>query len=410
MTASQDSIFVGRRVIASRQSGGSHEFLVDGSPSGQAQQGKPDADTWRTVAALKTEQHPGTSLVVRAIAAPSGASEYFDPNSATYKIWGVGGETRALITWTSSDGVYTDTQEIVFTPIAEPDPEGAEPIGAGAQWAQLQHLVATAVAPDGALSLPAEAAKWAEWPTVEIALDDRGGARVIHASVTETPAEHTVTDTETAVTLTGSSPQWETRRPQTEAPDGATFEEHRYGTRRLMDVAARQSKRTGPIVAQWSTYSERGAAVTDTAPPGVSTSSGTWVNLHPLATNTAWDPLEVGWDIIGTLRAPEHLHTRISGAGSIPVLIRLEAKFAVAGDAIAWVRFASSSRGWVDVELDQATIGDTWSEVRQRGWLEAAIASDDGYPILQAFVRSDGVETVSVRWFSVSYGDDAVGA
>ena len=408
MAFAQDSALAGRRCLASRHTGGSQEFLVDNTSSGGGSQGKPDQDTWRRVARFWVEQQPATSIVARFLAAPSGASEY-QSAGGPWQILGIGGETRVRFDWTDPTATYTDSQEVVFTPINEIDADGAEQAGDGAQWAQLEHFVATGIAPTDALSLAAEASKWSEWPTLELNFEDRGGARILHVSVGELPEDHTVPDTAAEVTLTGSKSTWETNRPQIEAPAGATFEEHRYGSYRSMETAARQTERVGPVVAQWSAYDERSATVTQTDPPGRTRSLSTFARIS-MGTNTAWDAEAVGFDIVGTQRAPEHLFTRISGAGSIPVLIRVEARFTAGGSAVAAARFASSPRGWVDVELDQAVIGTNWTTVKGRGCLEANIATDDGYAIIQDFFRSDDAQTVEIRFWSISYGDYPTGA
>jgi hypothetical protein len=147
--------------------------------------------------------------------------------------------------------------------------------------------------------------------------------------------------------------------------------------------------------------------VTDTDVAPRTTTGATFTRISA-GSNTAWDANEVGAFILGTLRAPEHLSSRIAGAGSIPVLIRVWARFSAAGAAVGWCRFASSSRSHVDVKVDQAVVGSTWTEVTARGWLEASIATDDWWPKLQDFFRSDGAAQLEVRGWSVSYGDYAV--
>ncbi|HET6494117.1 MAG TPA: hypothetical protein VFH61_01990 [Thermoleophilia bacterium] len=400
---SVDSTLGGRRMVLSRHTGGAHQFLVDSTATGGASQGKPDAVTWRRVAFDRFEQQAGTALVVRIVYVPSGASEYQD--LASWELSGVGGQVRVTVSW--SLGGSSESTSVERTLDGEVDPDGAEQLGDGAQWGQLQHQVATIIRPGDAANDFAVAAAFSEWATTELAVEDRGGARVVHVSVAEVPVEHVTDDKALEPSLSGSSPQWETNRPQTEAPDGANFEEHRYGAFRALQVTARQTQRVGPIVAQWSAYSETAAGVTDTDVAPRSRTLATFARLSA-GLNTAWDPSEVGWFVQGTARAPEHLASRIVGAGSIPVLIRVEARFTGAGAAVGVVRFASSHRSWVDVLADQAVIGTTWTVLEQRGWLEASIASDDYWPVLQDFFRSDGANTLEVRGFSVSYGDFTV--
>jgi hypothetical protein len=352
------------------------------------------------------EQQAGTALLARVTYVPSGASVY--DNSGLWDLAGVGGMIRISVTFTNKVG-DTATTESTHTLDGENDADGAEKLDPGAQWGQLQHKVFPIIQAANAANDFADAEKYSEWNTVTIAIDHKGGARVLHASVGEVPAPHVALHTTTDPTLTGSAPAWETDRPQTEAIDGATFEEHRYGIFRSMEVAAKQSERVGPVIGQWSAYSERDAGVTDTDVTPRTTTAATFSRISA-GLNTAWDTNEVGVFIMGTLRAPEHLSTRIAGAGSVPVLVRVEARFAAAGVALGVCRFASTDRSYVDVTVDQAVVGTTWTTVTARGWIEASVASDDFWPVLQDFFRSDGVQQLEVRGWTVSYGDYSTGA
>jgi hypothetical protein len=398
MARSLDSTLGGRRVVLSRHTGGSHEWLVDNTATGGVTQAHPDAVSWRRVAFARFEQQAGTALVVRVIYVPSGASEFF--GLATWDLSGVGGQVRVVVDWDIDGSSATTTVERTLD--GEEDADGAE-------LQEDQHTVATIVRPPNAPNDFAKARTYSEWVTTTLAVEDRGGARVIHVSVTEVPVDHVALHDDEEPTLTGSKSAWETNRPQIEAPDGATYEEHRYGSFRGMQAAARQSARVGPIIAQWSAYSERDALPADTDVTPRTTTSATFVRISR-GTNTAWDTDEVGWFVMGTQRAPEHLSTRISGAGSVPVLIRVEARFAGVGAVVGVCRFQSSDRVYIDVNVDQAVVGTTWTVVTQRGWLEASVVTDDFWPVLQDFFHTDGAEQLEVRSFTVSYGDYSVGA
>jgi hypothetical protein len=405
MALAQDSILGGRRTLLSRHTGGSHEFLVDNTATGGGSQGKPDAVTWRRTAFARLEQQPGTALLVRFLYAPSGASEF--NAGGTWDLSGVGGMTRVTAQWDT--GTATANATVERTLDGEDDADGAEKQDPGAQWGQLQHQVAPLMLPPGAVNDFSVAEDYSEWPTVTLAVEDKGGARVLHMSVGEVPSDHTALHTTTDPTFTASAPAWETDRPQIEAPDGATYEEHRYGIFRSMEIAAKQTERVGPVIGQWSAYDERAAGPTDTDVAPRTTTAATFSRISA-GLNTAWDTNEVGPFIMGTLRAPEHLSTRITGAGSVPVLIRVEARFSAAGVAIGVCRFASTDRSYVDVVVDQAVVGSTWTTVSAHGTLEASIASDDFWPVLQDFFRSDGAAQLEVRSWTVSYGDYTTGA
>jgi hypothetical protein len=408
MAVAQDSIVAsGRRLLFSRTTGGAHEFLVDNTATGGGTQGKPDAVTWRRVGEARTEQAPGTALVVRFLAAPAGASEYFD--ALNWPLSGVGGESRVIVTWTNEDG-QTATATAARTWLGEEDADGAEQQDPGAQWSQLQHFVVPVMRPPDVANDLAEAAKFSEWVTVDIVCEDKGGARVIHISVWEVPASHVNEHDDEETTYTGSSTSWETNRPQIEAADGATFEEHRYGIFRSMDVAARQSARVGPMVAQWTAYDERAAAPADADVTPKTTTSTTNVRISN-GTNTTWNTNAVGWFVMGTGRAPENLPPRVSGASSIPVLCRVLARFAAAGTGTGTIRWQPTDRSWVELTLDRAVVGTTYGWFEVRGWIEASISSDDFWPCLQDFFRVTGAGTeLEVRAWTVSYGDYPTGA
>jgi hypothetical protein len=401
----QDSILSGRRVLVSRQMGGSIDWLADSSGSGGVAQAHPDAVTWRLQYRARVEQQAGTALEVRALTVPSGATEFDNVSLGQWDPDGIGGQTRASITWTN-EAVDTATEITTFA-TSQADGDGAEDTTDGAAWAQLRHHYAALVRPQAAANSLAEAAKWSEWPTLDVELADQGAARVVHLAVSEVPHEHVVADTVIDSTANGADPLagWPIKRPQIEQVDGATYDEHRFGVHRVLAVAARQTERMGPRIAHWSSYTESGTGVSDVeaAPVSVAAAAGT-VRVSA-GSNTAWDADAVGWDVIGTQRMPEHTPQRIAGASSIPVRVRIYCRWSVLPFATTAVfRIQSSPRSFVEVLLDSNVIGTSFGWATATGWLEASIASDDTYPVMQDFlVVEDG--TVEVRAFDVSYGD-----
>jgi hypothetical protein len=405
-STAQDTVLGARRVLVSRHGGGSDEWLVGNTAPGGGSQQYPDPDAWREVARMRAEQMPGTVLVARALAVPSGATEV-QPPLAAWKQHGVQGRTRFAVTWTDEAGTTTSATATMM-PGAAPDAEGAEETGPAASWAQVQHLVVPIVRPSGAGVDLATSETWSEFVTVDAIAQDQGGARIIHATLAEEVLEHVALHSNRAVTVNGApqSGNWPNKYPQEEHEDGATYQEHRFGTHRALAVAERQTHRVGPKIAAWSAYTESAALVTGVGVP-VSVTSTTPVRISA-GPNTAWDADAVGFDITMSARAPENLPTRVSGAASCPVRCRAYVSYNQAGANTGEVIFWSSPRSKVAIPVSQAAVGTTATWVEITGWLETNIASDDGYAIVQDFAATTG-DTLQVWAWDISYGDFSVG-
>ena len=400
----QDTILDGRRVLVSRHMGGSDEWLVESSATGGGTQGKPTSTDWRNVLVARTEMHPGQVLVARTLAIPSGATEFSEP--PIWPLFGVQGDTRMIVDFANVDGDTTQNT-VQFALAGALDPDGAEEAGPSAAWAQLRHYVAH-VRPDGAANSFVTAKKWSDEVTITVTVADRGGARVIHSTLSEEALEHVQAHNATASSCNGVAPnlQWPNKRPATENPDGATYNDQLSGVHQMMRVAERQTRRIGPRIAHWTSYAESLAEPTDTEPDAWSTSSTTFVRISA-GPNTAWDADAVGWDIMGARRNPEHL--RLPGAAANPVIIRVWARYTGAGSATGVVRMQTTARSYVDLKVLQSVVGTTWTELDVAGWLEANIAADDTEAILQDFAKTTS-GTLELRYWDVSYGDSPVGA
>lgn len=400
----QNSILGGRRVLLCRHMGGSTSWLADNSATGGASQAHPEPGVWRETWRARVEQQAGTELEVRVLSAPSGQTEVYVPGLGIWEAQGVGGDTRVVVGWENIDA-DTASEEVDFTLGQAQDPGGVEDPAVGSAWAQLMHSYRLAVRPAEAFNSLPESSKWSEWPTVDLAVADRGGSRVVHMSVCEAPASHVVDDAELEVTVNGYDPAkvWAVKVPQTEQADGATYEEHRFGLLRSMYTAQRQTQRVGPRLLSWSPYSEGKASVSAVEPAARSFTSSTPERVS-VGSNIAWDPDAPGFDLMGTGKAPENLSTRIVGAGAIPVRVRIYARWSVlVAPSTAVFRVESSARSFVQLELDSAVVGTSFGWHEATGWLEAPVASDDLYPIVQDFVEVNG-GTFEIRYFDVTGG------
>lgn len=399
--------------VLSQHGGGADKWLVGNDAPDDSPQNYPEAGVWRTVMVVPSELAPGCALALRVVAVRSGMSQADAGGIIGWQPYGVTGRLRLGLEFWHTDGDDDTASAEVELP-GSPEEHGAEPTSAGASWNHLVFgyvpIIHTAEVLAGQA---ADKALWSENVSIVATVQHQGGARVVHASLVEVPYEHVVAHTkETDVSIHGWPPTLQpTARPQIEDRNGADFEEHRLGTARGFAAALRQSQRFGPTIAAWTSYAEDLAEVTDTEPDAVQITSTSFVGLSVNAAITEWSTDAPGYDVAGHYcrRAPENLPTRLDGAAAIPVRCRVHARFTGAGSNIGVVRFQTTSRSWVDVEIDQAEVGTTWTWITVTGWLECGVAADDTWPVLVDFAKVTG-GTLEVRYWRVMVGDFEVGA
>jgi len=399
------------RLVCSQHTGGSNGWLVGNAASGGASQTYPDATTWRKVLQHKCQLAPGAALFFRVICLESGQTEEYVGSLGTWEPTGVQGAIRLSVGY---ENILNQTSSATFTkqlPVSA-NANGEENTGNGKSWDQIQCLTALGLThPSEAKLSAAEQKKWSEWPALSIEIAHQGGARIIHASVWEIPYQHSATHTETEVSLpawTGST----LPRPQIEDADGVTYEEHRFGSLRSLQAAYRQSQRFGAHIASWSSYAEGLAEVTDTTNDPVQVTSTSYVGLSVGSHYEGWETSFPGYAIHAPPngRAPENLHTRMRigadadgeyYAATIPVRCAVLARFTAAGSNTGTIKFQSSERSMVLVEIDQV---DTYQWYEQTGWLEASSSGRDSWPNLMDFAKVTGGTMEVIDW-SVEYGD-----
>ena len=100
---------------------------------------------------------------------------------------------------------------------------------------------------------------------------------------------------------------------------------------------------------------------------------------------------------------PECSPLRARTSASIPVRIRVYARFSAAGSNTGYMKFQSTARSSCLVAISQATVGTTWTWIETTAWLECSTAPDDTYPVLHDFARVTG-GTLEIRGWSLEYG------
>ena len=397
------------RLVLSQHTGGSNGWLADDTGDGGASQKHPSPDAWRTVARSKTTLAPGAALFFRVICVESGETEKF--NAADGK-WHFDGAKGAIKLTASYLNLANQTATASYTKVL-PASDGTEETDQGKAWYQLHCFCAFGFTHPAEIDV-AEISKWSEWPVVELAIQHQGGARIVHASVWEIPNKHAIGHLAEEASIHGWTPKGlPMARPQIEDVDGATYEEHRFGSLRALHAAYRQSQRLGPHVAHWSSYTEGLTEPEDAENDPVQVTSTSWVGVSAGGSITSWSADAPGFAIHAPPngRAPENLHTRMRTyanedgemyVSAIPVRVGVYARFTVGGGDFGYVRFQSSPRSMVIVPVSQTGTTYRWHEAT--GWLEASSSGTDFYPNLMDFAKVDS-GTMEIRDWYVDYGD-----
>src|SRR5690606_22131293 len=114
------------------------------------------------------------------------------------------------------------------------------------------------IEPPGYRTDNAVASLYSEHAEVGGTIQILGGARIVRCVLYEVPVRHASDHDESGPqSVHAVSPnQQPTPKPQTKAKDGATYEEHRLGTVRMMQVAERLQERLGPYCLHWCSWNE----------------------------------------------------------------------------------------------------------------------------------------------------------
>jgi hypothetical protein len=395
------------RVVYTQHMGGSAEWAVGNvalEPLGGASQDFPLSSVWRTVARTRFQLGPGCALQLRVVAVRSGPTE--KENTVLYFEDTKGGSVRVSLAYENlASDTDAATAQVFLSASNETD--AWEPTGAGESWGFLLFKCVALVHPSNAINTPSEQQKWSESTTVTATFDQEGGARVIHATLSELPRQHVALHSLEEVSVHGwpASDAPPDQRPQRETKDGATYEDHRYGPLRSLQASDRQRARCGPIIASWGAYTEALAEVTDTDTDPISVTSTSFVGLSIGSSITTWSTNNPGHDVAGHYcrPAPENLEFRLDGAASIPVRGWVYARFTAGGNT-GEVKFQSTSRSWFTVPIAAGT-SYAWHTIT--GWLECTAAADDQLPVLHDFVKVTG-GTMEIRAWALEYGEGSV--
>lgn len=409
----QDSVpATSRRIVAEFHISGAQDWK---QPNGTSDPGATDevpaqlypTNAWRTLGNLPAHVTPGCELVAEVIYAPSGlVQKQVPPDAITGNTWasdGAWAEVRVGVTWTngaSSTGPHYRSTMLEGSPLGTYT--GLELSQAGASWGATKTKLIEQIRPPNYATSPAIADAYSEWTDALITLQERGGARVFQVIVYEVPLAHVTDDAESGLVSVhavppGSSPL--TLGPQTKAPDGTTYDENRFGTRRLAQVAERQSDRLGPRIMHWTSWDESDAwNASETEGNAATTTSSSFVDV--LGGSATYDAGNPGWACAG---GHARLH-RLCDPGLIargrfavvPVRVRVDAS-RTAGTGT--VRVQCGAYEWVDVSITGGR-----AVYQATGRLQSQRHADDASPPICIYMRTTA-GTLSVWSVTVDFGD-----
>lgn len=400
-----------RRVVASWSLGGAQDWA---QPTGTADPGVgapvahvyPTDTVWRTLGIHRAHVTPGCELWAHLIYCPAGLTQFDAGGGVNFASAGAWAEFRVRATWTnggSTDGPNDHSVAMEGSTLGTYG--GREASGAGQNWTSLRRKKITAIRPADYLVDPAEAVAFSEWSDVELELQVRGGSRLVAVVVYEMPRAHVTLHSNAGLTSVHAMPGGNaplTPLPMTKAPDGVTYEEHRFGTLRMAQVAERQSDRLGLRPFSFSTWDESTVnVVTATENAPIAVTSASFVDLMNSAITTYSDD-NPGWLIAGSNAQLHRLcDPTLIAAGRfavIPVRVHVEATPAAAGTAV--VRVQSGPWEYVDVTITGGGARAWFSAV---GFLRSQVFADHNQATAQIFARTSS-GTLNVRNVSVDFG------
>lgn len=395
-----------RRILAEYHLQGASSWAV---PAGtvdptSAGQGYPHRDTWRTVAIHHARQSPGTKLACHCIYCPAGQTQSDDDLDGQWTSTGSWAELRVRCTWVSADATNAVTQDFDLSMEGsnKGDWGGAENTAAGSDWHSLREKLLDNIMPLGFESDPQVGVVFSEAPHVQIELQVRGGERIVHAIVYEVPSVYTLAhDDEGPLSVHGAPPgsPEKPRRPQTDMPDGVSWEHHRWGTGFLLKTHELQAARLGPRIMQWAANSHSGTDWDETQQVPITVGASlTLANLF-LTSQTGWASARPSWLVAGSMAQLHRLHGGTNfmrgRAAVVPVRVIVDGVYTGSQSTL---RLQSSEYEWIDIALP-ATRG----EVTAYGYLASQVYGDHFAGLLQPLITTPGGSSASLYNISVEF-------
>lgn len=361
----------------------------------------PDGITWRTVGGGTFTLTPGCMLEALVLFVGAGSvQKSIGPNWYSDGAWG---KVRIGCTWTSANGLSTTGPhyfELAMAGSGMGDYGGGENPTAGGDWLTLDRELIKDIRPPAFHSDPSVGSLYSEGASVAITVELLGAPRIVHMPIYERPLLHTQRDDgpdEVSVIAMPDGLAPLVSRPVEKPPDG-TSEEHRWGTTRMMHVAATQGEHLGPIVLNLNCWDEASQEWDQTEGTPFNVTSTSFQDIYD-STNGTWDENNPGF-IVAASHAKLHrlCEPNLIGRGEfavIPVRVRVDAD---ADNTTGTVRVQSSPYEWVDVTISNAAR----NEYTAVGYLFSQVHADHSAANVQIFARTSGGIGASLNIYGVT--------
>lgn len=409
--AAQDKVCGGsRRVLGTwGLSGGTGFHTPDTGVQAVGVQTHPDRDTWRSGGSIFCNRlTPGCFARARIYFCPSGSSAYEDP-PGTWNPGGPHGAVRLSHDWdsgTSGNGPHTIDIVLEASELAD----AAIPTDTAQLWHQLRYVETGPLRPN-VVDTEALAVEWIEDVELELEIFLQGCTRIVQVVVFEEPLRSSYEHDDDGPHAINGQNTYEVPQslvPVIEAIDGATYDENRFGTYRMIHTAERQQRAVGPVLFSLVAWSEGTQDDTIDVTP-LSTSSTSFVDAID-GTSTTYDRNRYGW-ICAASYAQVH---KLSDAGLVfpggaadvlptravvPGMVVIEARL-TGGATTGTVRIQSGTYEWIDIEVTSGS----WSILEASGLFETQVAADHSWATIQVFFMVDA-GTIELRAASAAFGE-----
>jgi len=384
-----------RRTIGRVGLHSSEKFQVGSvSPASGGTQVYPTATAERVALRVKYQPTPGCFPMFSALVNPSGMSQVF--NTPTWQADIVFGQIKVTVSFV---GAGLETVSWLLPLPVSGEVWGGEKQEAGAAWASLTRVQIPLLAPAG-IKAAAVLHGWSECTSADIEVAYIGGCRVVDAVITEVPlgyCRELLSDTVYSSTVVTDASGKIVQDYPTEYPvDERNGVNPTFGSDNLANVFDRQHYRLGPILAQWSAWTEasQGVAATEAAP--VTATSMSYADLLN-STITDWSATNPGWSLSSGGTAQQFRssnakrETRNKNA-CIPVRVWLWCWRT--GTTDATIRLISEHYSVAELTVGSATPG--WRSVT--GFLRCGLGAEDASVLTLLGKVGNAADTLSVAY------------
>lgn len=418
----QDTAVAGsRRIVAWSGMNGHTGFLTPNSSTAPADEvaASPSTPTfpivsqWRTQGEFLVRVTPGCTLRSAILYVPSGFTHSDGPGT-NWLVAGGFGMVRARVTWDGDVSAGPSQYSTILPP--SPLEYAQEPDGFGGFWSYLALAEIVDIMPASFDANLATAEDHSDLVEATILHQIRGGVRVVCWVTYEEPRAHVVSHNDAgphAVHHGTGFGTAQTTVPQTEVADGTTYDDDRFGTTRVLNVADRQDQVLGPRIAEWSSWDETDSTNLSDNPPSdplqqqpVSTSSTTAVGICD-ANTTEWGTDEPGFAVAGSHALRHHrndsgLIMRNGDRGVVPVRVWCRGRWTdTSGSSMGVARFQSGPFEWIDLEF---TDDGNVEELTAYGYMQSQVVPEDVRGNLVPLMWVDaGTGTLEIWEWSVDF-------